>query len=429
MHMKLKQKFLLINLCAFLYSGICLFLAQWWINYLSKSIGNYYLSLVIILFVAIIPGYLNILLLISLFVYRYQPLEIEDKDLPPITLLIPAYNEESVIKETFRGISQQDYPNNIEIIVIDDGSSDNTIKELEKLDISNLKIIKASHGRKANALNIGLTESSNDIIVTIDADTFLHKNAVKIIVARILSNSNYGAVAGHVLVKNERMSKLSRIQAWDYMLGISAVKRQQGLFKGTLVAQGAFSVFRKKALLSVNGWRDRLGEDIVLTWALLKKGYQIDYEPTAFAFTNVPLNYHAYSRQRQRWARGMIEGFKDHIELIWKGKRYSSFFVALNLFFPFIDFFYTFVFIPGIIMVFFGYYYIVGLTTLFVIPITVCIIIEMLDSQRRFMKYAGLKIRHNPVGLIFYVLIYQIIMSPICVIGYLKELFKSKKKW
>ncbi|MCK4533834.1 glycosyltransferase family 2 protein, partial [bacterium] len=253
--MKLKQKFLLINLCAFLYAGICLFLAQWWINYLAESIGSYYISLIIILFIAIIPGYLNILLLISLFVYRYQPIEIEDKDLPPITLLIPAYNEENVIKETFRGIIQQDYPNNIEIIVVDDGSSDNTIKELEKLGLSNLKIIKASHGRKANALNIGLTESSNDIIVTVDADTFLYKNAVKRIVARILSDSNYGAVAGHVLVKNERMSRLSRIQAWDYMLGISAVKRQQGLFKGTLVAQGSFSVFRKKALLSVNGWR------------------------------------------------------------------------------------------------------------------------------------------------------------------------------
>lgn len=427
--MKLKNRFLLANSIALLYAIICLYLAQWWINYLGRVLGNYYLALAIILFIAIIPGYLNILLLATLYVYRYHPLRIKKSDLPPVSLLIAAYNEEEVIRETFRGIRQQDYPNQIEVVLVDDGSEDNTIAELEKLRLPNLKIIRAEHGGKANALNLGLKHCSHEIITTIDADTFLYKNALTRIVSRLLSDADYAAVAGHVLVKNERMSRLSRMQSWDYMLGISAVKMQQGLFHGTLVAQGAFSVFKKKPLLELKGWRQRIGEDIVLTWALLKKGYRVGYEPTAFAFTHAPLNYYGFFRQRQRWARGMIEGFRDHINLIWRGQQYSSFFVAIDLLFPFIDFFYTFVFIPGLILAFFGYHYIVGLMTLLVLPITIAIIIIMLRSQMRFMKYAGLRMRQNPVGMVFYILFYQLIMSPICVIGYFKEIFRFKRKW
>ena len=181
--------------------------------------------------------------------------------------------------------------------------------------------------------------------------------------------------------------------------------------------------------MKLKGWKDRIGEDIVLTWALLKKGYRVGYEPSAFAFTTAPLNYERFFRQRERWARGMIEGFKDHISLIWKGKRYSSCFVALNLFFPFIDFFYTFAFLPGIVMACFGYYHIVGLITLLVLPINICIIVMILHSQKRFLRYAGLKIRYNPVAMVLYVLIYQIIMSPICVIGYCKEILRFKRRW
>ena len=427
--MKLIHRFLWINFISLFYAGISFWLAQWWINDLSNVLGSYFLSLVIVLFVAIIPGYMNILLLATLYFYRYEPIKHKNADYPPINILMAAYNEEDVLRETFRGVRQQNYPNTIDIIVVDDGSTDSTIEQLKKLNISNLTVIKADHGGKASALNTGLKSCKHDIIVTMDADTFLHKNAVKRIVARIMSPQNYAAVAGHILVKNERMSRLTRIQSWDYVLGISAVKIQQGLFEGTLVAQGAFSVFRKEPLLKLKGWKDRIGEDIVLTWALLKKGYRVGYEPSAFAFTTAPLNYERFFRQRERWARGMIEGFKDHISLIWKGKRYSSCFVALNLFFPFIDFFYTFAFLPGIVMACFGYYHIVGLITLLVLPINICIIVMILHSQKRFLRYAGLKIRYNPVAMVLYVLIYQIIMSPICVIGYCKEILRFKRRW
>src|SRR5207247_10779062 len=104
----------------------------------------------------------------------------------------------------------------------------------------------------------------------------------------------------------------ARMHEWDYFLAISSVKRQQALFQGTLVAQGAFSVYRTTAVMHVGGWPNRIGEDIVLTWALIKEGGRMIFEPTAIAFTDAPVRFRHFVRQRQRWARGMIEGLREH---------------------------------------------------------------------------------------------------------------------
>ncbi len=426
---KLWPQFLIINLIAFAYALVGVYLAQGWINDLTLWTHNRTWSTMIVFFIAIIPGYLNIMLLASLYFYKYQPVRFKEKDYPPVSVLIAAYNEEDNMRETFRGLSHQLYPNELEVVVVNDGSLDHTMEYLRSLSFKNLRVIDARHGGKANALNIGLKECKNELVVTIDADTFLHRKAIRRITARLLSRDDYAAVAGDVLVRNERYSRLLRIQAWDYMLGIAAVKRQQSMFDGTLVAQGAFSAFRKTSLLALKGWQDRIGEDIVLTWALLKAGWHVGYEPTAIAFTNAPLGFKRFLSQRRRWARGMIEGFKEHIDIIWKLHDYRSFFVAIDLFFPIIDGFYTFVFIPGIVMACFGYFYIVGLYTLLVIPINLCIIAMMMYTQMRFLRYVGVRIRENPVGMVFYILLYQIFISPICVQGYLQELLGDKKRW
>lgn len=420
-------RFLGCNLVALLWALLSFWVARPWMADLKDVFGAFP-AIMIILFIAIIPGYLNILLMMSILAFRQRPLD-PRMDYPPITVLIAAFNEEDALPETFRGLRLQEYPNEIEIILIDDGSRDQTVQVARRLSPPNLQIIEAKHGGKANALNLGLEQAKNETIVTIDADTFLYKNALQRIVARLHADPRNAAVAGHVLAKNDRNSRLARMQSWDYMLAISAVKLEQGLFRGTLVAQGAFSAFRKTCLKDVGRWQDRIGEDIVLTWALLKKGYHVGYEPTAFAFTNVPLHLKGFSRQRQRWARGMIEGFKSHLSIIWKFRGYSSFFVALDLLFPLIDFFYTFVFIPGVVLACFGKTYIAGLYTLLVLPLTLILIFIMYLSQKRLLDEAGLKIRRNPWGLIGYILIYQLIMSPVCVVGYTKEALGWRRRW
>ena len=127
------------------------------------------------------------------------------------------------------------------------------------------------------------------LVATVDADTLLMPSALRRIVARLLiSPPDTVAVAGAVFVRNSRNNFITRAQEWDYFLGIASVKRQQGLFQGTMVAQGAFSVYRAAALKEVGGWPDRIGEDIVLTWAMMREGGRVGYERTAIAFTGAP---------------------------------------------------------------------------------------------------------------------------------------------
>jgi poly-beta-1,6-N-acetyl-D-glucosamine synthase len=427
-YLPVRSKFLISTSVSCLWFYLSWQLAQPWLYDLADVLG-YAPALIVIFFIALLPGFLNAHILSSVFLDKPPSLRL-DLDFPPVSLLIAAYNEAENILETFRGINGQDYPGQVEIIVVDDGSTDMTIDILKSLRLRNLKIVQATHGGKAKALNEGLKHVSNEIVVCIDADTFLHSQALKRIVARFLTDpTDTAAVAGCVLVKNSRSTFMTRLQEWDYFTGIASAKRQQSLYQGTLVAQGAFSAFRTKLLRAHAGWPSVIGEDIVLTWALIKSGWRIGFEPTAIGFTMAPTAMTGFYRQRKRWARGMIEGLKQHGHLVWRSSRLSAFFVAIDFIIPFIDLFYAFVFLPGIILALFGYYYIVGPLTLLVVPIAFLIVMVMYKKQKAVFETLNLKVRSNSIGFIIYMLIYQVIMSPICVIGYAQELLGTAKRW
>ena len=428
LYLPVKGKFALSTAFACTWVLLSWNLGQPWLSELANDIG-YVPAAVIIFFIALFPGFLNAHIISSVILDRPPELRF-DIEYPPINLLIAAYNEAQEIAETIRGIKGQDYPGQIDIIVVDDGSTDKTISILNSFDLPNLKIIQANHGGKAKALNEGLNHVSHDIVVCIDADTFLQPEALKRIVARFLSDpQGTAAVAGCVLVKNSRDTFMTRLQEWDYFTGIASAKRQQSLYQGTLVAQGAFSAFNSKVVKAHKGWPAVIGEDIVLTWALIKSGWRIGFEPTAIGFTAAPTTLSGFFRQRKRWARGMIEGLKQHGHLIWKSSRLSAFFVGIDFVIPLMDLFYTFVFLPGIILALFGYYYVVGPTTLLVLPMAFLIVFFMYRKQQVVFATLRLRVRQNFAGFIVYMLIYQIIMSPICVIGYVQEILGTAKRW
>lgn len=428
LYLPVRSKFLICTFAACLWFFFSLSLAQPWLKDLSGVVGEIP-AFVIIFFIALLPGFLNAHILTSVILDKPPTLR-SDLSYPPISILIAAYNEAENLPETFRGIKGQDYPAEVEIIVVDDGSSDNTVEVLNSLQLPNLKIVQAKHGGKAKALNEGLKSVTNDIVVCIDADTFLHAQALKRVVGRFLTDpAHTAAVAGCVLVKNSRASFMTRLQEWDYFTGIASAKRQQSLYQGTLVAQGSFSAFRTKILRSQQGWPSVIGEDIVLTWALLKEGWRVGFEPTAIGFTMAPTDFAGFFRQRRRWARGMIEGLKQHGHMVWKRSHLPAFFVAIDFIIPFIDFFYAFAFLPGIVLALFGYFYIVGPLTLLVIPIAFLIVLVMYQKQKAVFNAVNLKVRRNFGGFFIYMLVYQAVMSPICVIGYLQELLGMTKRW
>jgi poly-beta-1,6-N-acetyl-D-glucosamine synthase len=431
-YVTVRQKFVVATSFALLWFGASLWLAQPWAHQLSEVVGAP-LAWATVLMIALVPGFLNAHILMSVLLDTPPALPRKIMDhpeaFPPITVLIAAYNEEENLPETVMSLLQQDYPAFVEILVADDGSSDETVSVLRSLRLPNLTVLQVSHSGKAGALTAGLKAVTTEITVCIDADTYLHPQALKRIVARLMSDpSHTAAVAGCVLVRNSRSSLMTRLQEWDYFLGISSAKRQQALYQGTLVAQGAFSAFKTSALRQCDGWPSVIGEDIVLTWKLLAYGFRVGYEASALCFTNAPTGVSAFWRQRQRWARGMIEGLKRHGDLVWQGNL-TGFFVGVDFVIPVVDLFYSVVFLPGVILAFTGRYYIVGPMTLLVIPLAFLVVTLMFHKQKQVFEELNLKVRRNSFGFFFFMLLYQPLMSPICLTGYLKELAGARKRW
>jgi len=416
-----KVKYILSLIISIFWVSFSLWIAQTWIHSLAEHIG-YFLSYTIVSGIAIIPGFLNCFLISSLLLdVRPSRKKIDSEKLPNISILIAAYNEEDNIEITLESIKNEYYTKNgkTTVIVINDGSTDKTKEKLLNYNEYNwIKIINLEKNvGKANALNVGLSEVKTDLIITIDADSVLYNNAILRLVERYLLDPD-DPVA--VLVGNSRNNFVTKIQEWDYFHGIASVKRIQSLYGGTLVAQGAFSLYETEEILKVGGWPDTVGEDIVLTWALLGTGKRIGFAEDACLFTNAPETWGKFIRQRQRWSRGLIEAFKVHWRLLFKA-RLSTLFIWSNFTFPYLDLIYTFVFIPGIVMAFFGYYYIASLITLLVLPLAILVNYVMFRIQRKMFTEQNLKVRKNIFGFIYYALFYGLILQPACVIGYIKD--------
>ncbi|MGH9296905.1 MAG: glycosyltransferase, partial [Acidimicrobiales bacterium] len=226
-----------------------------------------------------------------------------------------------------------------------------------------------------------------------------------------------------------RATLMSRIQEWDYFLGIASVKRMQGLFQATLVAQGAFSLYRTDAVKLAEGWPDAIGEDIVLTWRLLHNGGLVYFEPLSVAFTDAPESLRGFARQRSRWARGMIEGLRSVPP--WRHRRLTT--IALtstNLALPLVDISYVFAWLPGLVLALFGTYWIVGPMTVAVLPLTFLVYGVLYKHQKnRVFAPLGLTIRRNRLGFFLFILLYQPIMSLVSVMGYGQELLHLRRRW
>jgi len=363
----IKTKFLF---CFGISSGwmlFCLYISIPWIHDLAHYV-NLVPSIIIIVSIAILPSFMYMFLLLNYFVDRRKPSP-QHTEYPFVTVLIAAYNEEKSIAKTLRSIKKQDYPGKIEIIIIDDGSKDATIEKAQQTKMKKLTIINANHGGKAAALNLGLSHAKSPYIITIDADTCLIRSAMSKLVDRLLSApKGTVACAGSIYIKNTERSLMTKIQSWDYFLAIAIIKRSQSFLCGTLVAQGAFSIYERRVLLDAGGWSPTVGEDIVLTWSILNKGYYVDFAQDAIAFTNAPDTYKQFFFQRSRWARGLIEAFRHYPRLLLR-PRLSTFYIYWNLGFILMDSIFFFVFIPGALAALLGYFFIAGPMTLVVLPL------------------------------------------------------------
>jgi biofilm PGA synthesis N-glycosyltransferase PgaC len=430
-YVSMRKKFVFALAFAALWVGISLWISLPWIRGAATEM-TIVPAVVMVLAIALVPGAFVAFLAASLVLDR-QPKIREAYPTTPVTVIIAAYNEAERIGLTLEYLARQDYDGDLEVIVVDNCSTDETAAVSRATAAEqglHLLSLRENRRGKNHALNTGLAACSTSLLATVDADTLLHPSAVRLLVARYESAPEpIVGVAGAVLVRNSRASLWSRIQEWDYFLGIASVKRMQGMFQSTLVAQGAFSLYNTESVREAGGWPDAIGEDIVLTWKLLKNGGLVYFEPLAVAFTAVPETLRAFARQRSRWARGMIEGLRTVPP--WRhGRATSAALTSTNLAIPLVDFAYVFGWLPGLVLACFGKFWIVGPMTAAVLPIT-CLVygILYLYQRRRVFQPLGLRVRRNRIALLLFILAYQPIMSLVSVRGYLQEAFRLQRRW
>lgn len=238
----------------------------------------------------------------------------EEKSLPMVTIVVPAYNEGVVIQPALRSLTELDYPN-YEIIVIDDGSTDDTYEKALEIARSStsvdIRVITKRNGGKAEALNTGMTLARGEFVLNMDGDAKLSRNTIRVCIGHF-DNPSVGAVAGSVKVIN-RENIWTNIQALEYVEGLAMARKAQSFIRSVNIIPGPLGMFRKSVLLQCGGYdHDTFAEDCDLTLKILMHGWSIAYEPAAVAWVESPSRLLDLIKQRYRWTRGILQATKKH---------------------------------------------------------------------------------------------------------------------
>jgi poly-beta-1,6-N-acetyl-D-glucosamine synthase len=415
--------------------------SQPWRSDLDDAIGPI-ASWVIPILLAYIPGLVIGFLCWTLLLTRYRPPPLvapggpwPTAEWPPVTVIVAAFDEEPVIETTLEHIAASEYAGPVEVILADNNSTDRTAElsgaAAVRLGLDYRRSFEPVAG-KHHALNTALAGVRTPIVVTVDADTLLTPQALRYLVARLASrpqDQHVSACAGALIAENANHNFLTRMQGWDYRLGINGVKRTQAAYNSALVAQGAFSAYWTDDIRAVGGWPDAIGEDIVLTWSLLDSRGLVQYEPLALAETVVPERLRHFMRQRSRWARGMVEGIR--INPPQRQPRVLAKFVAgIDYLVPFLDIGYVFFWVPGVVLFIFGYPLLFSWWSMLVIPITLAVYGLLRRWQdRNVFRILGVRPKADRRGFFGYLFGYQALTSVASLHGYAQQIIGASRRW
>jgi len=244
--------------------------------------------------------------------------EADDASLPPVSIIVPAYNEGKVLEAAIDALLRIDYPT-FEILVVDDGSSDDTLAIARRWEGQHgsveVRVFTKLNGGKANALNTGIAQARYGFVFCMDADSTIAPDSLRAAMPHFRDES-VGAVAGNVKVVN-RVNWLSRLQALEYIEGLNMPRRAQGFVAAVNIVPGPVGLFRVEALQEVGGYdADTFAEDADLTLKLVTAGWKIVYEENAVAWTQAPTHVLDLVQQRYRWTRGILQAVRKRKSML-----------------------------------------------------------------------------------------------------------------
>jgi len=266
---------------------------------------------------------------------------------PAVSIVVPAFNEAVGIERAVSSLAASDYPE-LEIVVVDDGSSDGTGALVERLGLPQVRLVRQPNAGKPAALNTGIAETRHEIVVMVDADTVFERDTLRHLVQPFASD-DIGAVSGNTKVGN-RHGLLGRWQHIEYVMGFNLDRRLFDVLRCMPTVPGAVGAFRRQALNEVGGVSGAtLAEDTDLTLAIGRAGWRVVYAEDARAWTEAPATLRGLWRQRYRWCYGTLQSVWKHRAAMWRrgegriGRRglpYLILFqIALPLLAPLIDLF------------------------------------------------------------------------------------------
>ena len=229
---------------------------------------------------------------------------------PPVSIVVPAYNEAAGIAACVRSLAASRYPH-FDVVVVDDGSTDGTGDIVERLGVANVRLLRQANAGKAKALNAGIGFCGGEIVVGVDADTVFEPDTVVRLV-EAFADDGVGAVAGNTQVGN-RGGVLGRWQHLEYVAGYNADRRVYDVLGCMPTVPGAVGAFRRQALAQVGGFSDvTVAEDTDATMAIGRAGWAVVYRDRARAWTEAPADLRSLWRQRKRWVGGTYRCMWKH---------------------------------------------------------------------------------------------------------------------
>ena len=240
--------------------------------------------------------------------------------LPPVSIVVPAYNEGRVMERALASLMELDYPE-YEVVVVDDGSTDDTLARAAAWEGRRgpveVKVVTKRNGGKASALNAGIAVSQHPFVLCMDADSYLEPKTLLRAVEHF-TDPSVGAVAGNVKVEN-RGKIITKLQALEYIEGLNMPRRAQGFVAAVNIVPGPVGMFRREALEEVGGYdTDTFAEDADLTLKLISSGWRVVYEDGAIAWSEAPERWIDLVQQRYRWTRGILQAIRKRKGLFLK---------------------------------------------------------------------------------------------------------------